>query len=305
MEPLPEPVLLAALSAALFVMAPFLGMLAMGVRGKLSARMQGRAGPPVLQPWHDLKKLLGMSNTASDSLPGAMAFSFLIFNVLAVVVLVNLGDLLVTFILLGLAQLFISLAGFSGSSPYSHAGADRNLLRVLSVEPLLVMTAIGVMMVDGTYFIRDMALNSSIIIHFPVAAAVVVFAIVVWMRPFDLSGARQEMILGPLIELSGKDLALVEMGHWFETFGLLGLFGLFFNTVPIISPVTGMIPAVVIDIVIKGILAFVALLVVIWMDNATTRDHRDRLPGFSFYVMLPILFVNIVFLTVKFLWGWL
>jgi len=302
MEPLPEPVLLAALSVALFVMAPFLGMLAMGVRGRLSARMQGRAGPPVLQPWHDFKKLLGMSGTASNSLPGAMAFSFFIFNVLAVVVLVNLGDLLVTFILLGLAQLFISLAGFSGSSPYRHAGADRNLLRFLSVEPLLVMTAIGVMMVNGTYFIRDMALNSSIIIHFPVAAAVVVFAIVVWMRkgPFDPSGAHQQMILGPLIELSGKDLALVELGHWFELFGLLGLFGLFFNTVPIIGPVTGMIPAVVIDIIIKGILAFAALLVVIWIDNATTRDHRDRLPGFGFYVMLPILFVNIVFITVKF-----
>lgn len=299
-------VLISILSVILFVMAPFLGMLAMGIARKLSARMQNRVGPPVLQPWYDVHKLLMKMDTASNTMLGTMAFAFFIFNALAVVVLVTLGDLLMTIILFGLAQLFISLAGFAGSSPYSHVGANRNLLQVLSVEPLLVITAIGVMVVNGNYFIKDLALNGSILLYFPMAVAVIVFGIVVWMQkgPFDLSTAHQEIIYGPLIELSGKNLALVELGHWFETFGLLGIFSLFFNTIPLLSPVTGMIPAVAIDILIKGVLAFVALLVVIGIDNATTRNHWDRLPKFSFYVMLPLLFLNIIVLYAKYMWGW-
>jgi len=96
----------------------------------------------------------------------------------------------------------------------------------------------------------------------------------------------------------------VEMGHWFETFGLLGIFSLFFNTIPLLSPVTGMVPAVVIDIFLKAIVAFFGLLVVIWIDNATTRSAWARLPKFSFYIMLPIVFINIVVITAKFQWGW-
>jgi ech hydrogenase subunit B len=301
-----ELVWLALLSGVIFVLAPFLGMLAMGVSRKLSARMQNRVGPPILQPWYDVNKLLMKSDTASNPMLGALAFAFFMFNALAVVVLATLGDVLVAIILLGMAQLFISLAGFAGASPYSHVGANRNLLQVLSVEPLLVMTAIGVMIVNGNYFVRDMALNGSLVIYFPVAVAVLVFALVVWMQkgPFDLSTAHQEIIYGPLVELSGKNLALVEMGHWFETFGLLGLLTLFFNTIPLVSPVTGMIPAVVIDFVVKGLLAFVALVVVLWIDNATTRNHWDRLPKFSFYIMLPVLFINIIILSTRFLWGW-
>jgi ech hydrogenase subunit B len=306
MELLSEVILISIMSVALFVLAPFLGMLAMGLGRKMSARMQNRVGPPLLQPWYDVQKLLMKEDTASNSMLGAMAFAFFIFNALGVVVLVTLGDLLITLILFGLAQLFISLAGFSGSAPYSHVGASRNLLQVLCVEPLLVMMAIGVMIVNGNYFIKDMALNGSILLYLPAALLVMVFALLVWMQkgPFDLSTAHQEVAYGPLVELSGKNLALVEMGHWFETFGLLGIFSLFFNTIPLLSPVTGMVPAVLMDIVLKGLVGFFGLLVVIWIDNSTTRSAWARLPKFSFYIMLPILFINIVVITAKFQWGW-
>jgi NADH:ubiquinone oxidoreductase subunit H len=65
-----------------------------------------------------------------------------------------------------------------------------------------------------------------------------------------------------------------------------------------------MIPAVAIDFVIKGLVAFVAIIVVLWIDNSTTRNHWDRLPKFGLLVMLPILFINIVVLSARFLWGW-
>lgn len=51
--------ILSIISAVLyFVLAPFLGALLAGVDRKITARMQGRQGPPVLQPLYDVAKLL-------------------------------------------------------------------------------------------------------------------------------------------------------------------------------------------------------------------------------------------------------
>ena len=299
-------VLLSIFSVVMFVLSPFLGMLAMGLGRKMSARMQNRVGPPVLQPWYDVRKLLMKADQSSNTMIGPMAFAFFIFNVLAVVLLVTLGDLLMVVILMGMAQLFVSLGGLAGSSPYSHIGANRNLLQVLSVEPLLLAVPIGVLLVNKTYFVRDLAMNGNILLYFPVAVAVLLFAIVVWMQkgPFDLSTAHQELLYGNLIEFSGKNLALVEMGHWFENFALLSIFGLFFNFTPLLQGPLGLYPAIVVDLVIKLVLAFIALLAVIWIDNATTRNHWDRLPKFSFYIMMPLVFVNVLLIYMKLKWGW-
>jgi len=297
---------LTILSIILFLLAPFLGMAAMGIGRRISARMQNRVGPPLLQPWYDVQKLFMKKDQSTNSLIGPMAFGFLIFNVMAVVVLVILGDLLMFVILLGMAQLFLSLGGFAGSSPYSHIGANRNLLQVLSVEPLMLAIPIGVLLVNGTYYISDLALNAEILLYLPVAVAIILFALVVWMQkgPFDLSTAHQEILYGNLIEFSGKNLALVEIGHWFENFALFAMLGLFFNFTPLLSGPLGPVLAVVVDLVIKLLIGLVGLLVVIWIDNATTRQHWDRLPKFTFYIMMPVLFINILLIYAKLVWGW-
>ncbi|MEE0777037.1 MAG: NADH-quinone oxidoreductase subunit H, partial [Bacillota bacterium] len=42
---------------AYLVLAPFVGGFLAGLDRKISARMQGRFGPPVLQPFYDVSKL--------------------------------------------------------------------------------------------------------------------------------------------------------------------------------------------------------------------------------------------------------
>ncbi len=44
------------------IAAPFVGALLAGVDRKITARMQGRRGPSVLQPFWDVEKLSGSSN---------------------------------------------------------------------------------------------------------------------------------------------------------------------------------------------------------------------------------------------------
>ena len=43
---------------AYIILAPVIGGLMSGIDRKITARMQGRQGPPILQPFYDVIKLL-------------------------------------------------------------------------------------------------------------------------------------------------------------------------------------------------------------------------------------------------------
>ena len=46
------------------VLGPVVGCLLAGLDRKISARMQGRVGPPLLQPYYDVRKLLAKDNVS-------------------------------------------------------------------------------------------------------------------------------------------------------------------------------------------------------------------------------------------------
>ena len=51
--------ILPVISAVLYlILAPFAGALLAGIDRKITARMQGRQGPPLLQPLYDVSKLM-------------------------------------------------------------------------------------------------------------------------------------------------------------------------------------------------------------------------------------------------------
>ena len=55
---------------AFAVLAPVVGCLLAGLDRKLSARMQGRVGPPILQPYYDVRKLLEKDRAAVNNVEG-------------------------------------------------------------------------------------------------------------------------------------------------------------------------------------------------------------------------------------------
>ena len=57
-----------AVSVVLYLLlAPFAGALLDGMDRKISARMQGRQGPPLLQPFYDLAKLFSKQMLAVNN----------------------------------------------------------------------------------------------------------------------------------------------------------------------------------------------------------------------------------------------
>ena len=57
-------------SAVFAVGATILGCLLSGIDRKVTARMQGRVGPPLLQPYYDVRKLLMKDNVGVNSTIG-------------------------------------------------------------------------------------------------------------------------------------------------------------------------------------------------------------------------------------------
>ena len=153
-------------SVVLFVvLAPFVGGLLAGLDRKLSARLQGRVGPPVLQPFYDVFKLREKEDITVNKYQDFYMGAFLFFIVLTGAFFFAGGDLLLVIFALTTASMFLIVAAYSSNSPYAQVGASRELLQMMAYEPMVLLTAVGFYMVIGTFNVADIlaATNPAII----------------------------------------------------------------------------------------------------------------------------------------------
>jgi len=224
--------------AAYMVGAPLAGGLLAGIDRKLSARLQGRWGPPILQPFYDVAKLLQKENIVVRRSQSFYIYFFFVFTVFTGGLFFSGGDLLLTIFALTLAGIFFVLGAYKASSPYSFIGAERELIQMMSYEPMVLLTAVGMYQVTGSFFVGDiLAARRLLVLSLPGLFLGFVFILVFKMRksPFDLAGshhAHQEIVRGVTTEFSGRTLALIEVAHWYETVVVLGVVALFFARIP-------------------------------------------------------------------------
>jgi ech hydrogenase subunit B len=219
---------------AYIVLAPFIGGLLAGIDRKITARMQGRFGPPILQPFYDFLKLMEKEPVTVNKSQDFNVMCFLIFIIITGCFFFGGGDLLLFIFTLTLASVFLVVAAYSSNSPYAQAGAQRELLQIMAYEPMTLLVAIGFYAVYGSFNVRDILASPTMAIQFlPLVFLGYIFILTIKLRksPFDLSmshHAHQELVAGLKTEFSGKTLAMLEIGHWYENVFLLGLVFLFF-----------------------------------------------------------------------------
>ena len=215
------------------ILGPVLGGLLAGIDRKLSARMQGRKGPPLLQPFYDLFKLFAKQVVVVNHVQDFLVGGFLIFVIFTGCLFFSGGDLLLVFFALTLAGIFFMMSACSANSPYSSMGAQRELLQMMAYEPMVLLVGIGFYMSTGSFAVSDIIKSGTAnILYLPGFFIGFVFILAIKLRksPFDLSTshhAHQEMVKGLTTEISGNILALVELSHWYENVFLLGVIGLF------------------------------------------------------------------------------
>jgi len=219
------------------ILGPVVGGFLAGFDRKISARMQGRRGPSLLQPFYDIFKLFSKQTVVVNDVQDFLVCGFLLFIVFTGCLFFSGGDLLLVFFALTLAGIFFIMSACSANSPYSSMGAQRELMQMMAYEPMVLLVAIGFYVVTGSFSVSDIVQYSKVpaIAYMPGIFIGFLWVLVIKFRksPFDLSTthhAHQEMVKGLTTELSGNILALVELSHWYENAFLLGVIGLFVMT---------------------------------------------------------------------------
>ena len=247
------------------VVGPALGCLLAGLDRIISARMQGRVGPPLLQPYYDVRKLLGKERVSVNSSEFVYVACALFFAILAGGIFFSGGNLLLCVFVITLSSLFFIVAAYSSRSPYAEIGAARETIQVMAYEPMVLLFAVAFFMAVGSFDV-----SAALGAQMPAIATIwlaflgLLFILTIKLRksPFDLSmshHAHQELVRGMTTEMSGPTLAMVEIMHWCETVLFLGWIGVFF--------VWGNPLSVVVALVVCVVVYFLE----IWIDNNFAR----------------------------------
>ncbi len=267
--------------------APLLGGLIVGADRIVTARLQGRIGPPLIQPFYDAVKLLSKERMVVNVWQGFCAYAYLMAALISVVLFFMQSDLLLIFFVQAVGATFLVVGALSSTSPFSQVGAHRELLQVLSYEPLIVLTIVGIYLETGSFRIEDvLSWDRPLLFRLPFLFVALGYALTIKLRksPFDLSTshhAHQELVKGVLTDYSGLNLALTEIAHWYEIVLLLGFCALFWATHWI-----GMV-----------VLLLVAYFFEIIVDNATARMTWRWMIGYVWAMGLALAAVNLVWLA--------
>jgi len=221
------------IAVTLALATPLIGGLLAGVDRKLTARMQERMGPPLVQPFYDVLKLWGKEPMISNNLQPVLAFGYVGFAVMAAGLVTFQQDLLLVLFMMGIADLCLIIAAMSAKSPYSYIGGRREFLAMLSYEPVMFIVDIAIFLVTGSFTVAGIfAYGKPLALVLPLALVALQFVLVIEMKksPYDVSGsshAHQELVRGVYTEFSGYTMALIELGHWSKVTTTLMIFSLF------------------------------------------------------------------------------
>jgi formate hydrogenlyase subunit 4 len=269
------------------VAAPVVGCLLAGWDRRISARMQSRRGPPILQPLYDVLKLWQKQNVVVQRSQNLYIVFFMLLVIFTGALFFGGSDLLLVIFALTLAAIFFVLGAYKASSPYSFIGAERELIQMMAYEPMILLAAIGMYMVTKSFAVDDIAVHPKLLVLvLPGIFLGFLYTLEIKFRksPFDLScshHAHQELVRGITTEFSGRTLAMIEIAHWYENVFLLGWVYLFFAS----SPVLG---------VAMSLLVFVFIILV---DNVFARLKWQTAIRSAWVVAAVLGFGNIIVLS--------
>ncbi|MEM0360008.1 MAG: complex I subunit 1 family protein [Candidatus Diapherotrites archaeon] len=230
----------------------FLGLLFRGIDRKLGAKMQARVGPPIIQPFLDLKKLLIKENIVPKH-----AISW-IFNSMPVIALVSAlllllyiplfgfapllkgyGDLILVMYLLMVPALALAIGGFSSGSTYASVGAQRELVLMMSYEFALAIVIVTIAFISSIANPLSNAFSLETVSETPIwelvgpvgsigvflllLALMLVMPVELGRIPGDIAEAKTEIADGVLVEYSGRNLALFNLAQDVRTIAFAAL----------------------------------------------------------------------------------
>jgi formate hydrogenlyase subunit 4 len=212
---------------AVLALAPLL----LGYTRKVKARALRRAGPPVLQPYRDLLKLIRKEAVLAHN--ASWLFRTAPYMILAATWVAAalvptfatglpfswVGDLIAIIALLGSARFFLALAGMDIGTSFGGIGSSREMLFASLAEPAMIMIVFTVALVAGSTQLSSVAAfmqnNLGLRVSLGLAAALILVAIAENARiPVDNPATHLELTMvheAMVLEYSRRHLAMLEL----------------------------------------------------------------------------------------------
>jgi NADH-quinone oxidoreductase subunit H len=197
--------------------------------------MQGRIGPPFMQPFFDFIKLLGKDSPQRPGIGGLLMKAWPLIAVSAAAGAVGLlpvlparggfeGDLILLLALLELPSMCIIAAGFSSGSIFGEIGSAREAVLSVSYNVVFLLAILSIAASQHTFSLSALAqLPASPLRWLGIAAILVCLPAKLHLNPFSLPNAEQEIYSGPMTEYAGPELAMWELSHGLEWVAATGL----------------------------------------------------------------------------------
>ncbi len=264
------------------VLAPLIGGLLEGIDRKISARMQRRVGPPLLQPFYDVKKLFKKQVIIVSRSQTFALIPYLFLMILTGAMFFAGMDILMCFFVMSTAATALYFAAMVTSSPYATIGANRELIQMMAYEPAVLLTCVGFYLAEGTFNVSEIAASQRTdLLFMPGFFVAFVFILTIKMRksPFDTSTSHhmhQELVKGLTTEMGARNLAIFQVTEWYENVFLMGVVGLYLvnsNPMSIIAAIVCILVVYFLEILIDNTSARMKwqdMLKVTWMFTLFT-----------------------------------
>jgi len=215
------------------VFTAVVGMLATWVDRKVTARIQWRVGPPLLQPFYDFFKLLGKEVIVPKGASKVVFLAAPLVGLAGATLAASLlgtaalnrsagfaGDLIVLVYLLVIPSLAIILGAGASANPYASVGASREIKLVLGYElPFIISVLVAVVKSGGEFTMTGLlayqyehhAFAASVSGVLALVVAILCMQAKLALVPFDQAEAETEIMSGAFVEYSGAPLGIFKL----------------------------------------------------------------------------------------------
>jgi NADH-quinone oxidoreductase subunit H len=218
-----------------------LGFLYLWIARKLTARLQGRKGPPFYQPFFDFIKLLGKDPVVPSGASRTLFYVLPLISLAATalgLVIVPVpgsagasfpGDIVLLIYLLEVPMLCDVTAGYVSRSIYGQVSGMREAVMSLGYNLPFLAAVIAMAQTAGSFRLSDLQSTPFGVVT---GLAAIAFLLAVPARlksnPFSIPNAEQEIVAGAHIEYNSAPLAIFELSHALEVVLLFGVFFVLF-----------------------------------------------------------------------------
>jgi formate hydrogenlyase subunit 4 len=308
-----------AVQAAQMLLVLALAPLLVGFVRKVKARLLRRQGPPLIQPYRDIIRLLRKDVVLATSASWLFrAIPYLIFAATwvaaALVPTFATGlmfswsaDLIAIIALLGLARFFLALAGLDVGTSFGGIGSSREVMIASLAEPAMPLIVFTLALAAGSTQLSTMAeylASGEAGLRFSLGLALIALIIVAIAEnariPVDNPATHLELTMvheAMVLEYSGRHLALIDLAAELKLLLYVSLIACLFVPWGIAAPDAGL------KALLIGVVAYVAKLaagafLLAVFETSIAKMRVFRVPEFmGVALMLALLATLLLFVS--------